>query len=162
MKASNLKPGDTIQRKSGNEPMFVFVSFTRRDKKNMPYGYVECPYCHGISEKRLDVCELPYRSCGCIRGQNISKAKRHEDILHQDFNGKRFYKAASGYWKSADGIWMHRYVWEVCNGVNLQEGYEVHHIDRNRDNNAPDNLIAMPKDEHRRLHAGLVGTGIPR
>ena len=37
MKANNLKPGDTIQRKSGNEPMFVFVSFTRRDKKKMPY-----------------------------------------------------------------------------------------------------------------------------
>ena len=30
--------------------------------------------------------------------------------------------------------------------------FEVHHIDRNRENNFIDNLILLPKDLHKRLH----------
>lgn len=122
--------GLTIPRKSGDEPCFVLIELTRCDKKRMQYGNVECPYCKRTAELRLDVCEHQYRSCGCIRGKNISKAKRNESRLHQDFNGVRFYKTGNGYWKSSDGRWMHRYVWEVCNGVNLQEDFEVHHVDK--------------------------------
>ena len=41
---------------------------------------------------------------------------------------------------------------KVC-GKNIPEGYEVHHIDANRDNNDCDNLIALPKFFHKTLHS---------
>lgn len=141
-----------IPRKSGNEPLFFLRKLTKKDKKNMWYGIVECPYCHKPKELRLDVCVLPIRSCGCVKGENISKVKRSEQTMHQDFGDKRFYKTASGYWKSADGIWMHRYVWESSNREAIPADYEIHHIDHDRSNNNPDNLIAMPSVEHKRLH----------
>jgi hypothetical protein len=145
--------GKYIPRKRGDEPMFKLISITKQDKKHMKYGYIECPYCHEVKELRLDVCELPSRSCGCIWKENISKYSRDENTVYQEFNGKRFYKTNNGYWKSAKGLWMHRYVWEISNGVNLADGYEIHHIDRNRDNNSPNNLIALSVHEHRILHA---------
>ena len=41
---------------------------------------------------------------------------------------------------------------KVC-GKNIPEGYEVHHIDANRDNNHCDNLIALPRFFHKTLHS---------
>lgn len=56
-------------------------------------------------------------------------------------------KNKKGYWQCSlyadDGIvWqtkVHRVVWIVCNGE-IPQGYEVNHIDENKDNNSIDNL----------------------
>lgn len=34
----------------------------------------------------------------------------------------------------------------------IQNGYHVHHVDFNKDNNEPENLIAMTSGEHEKLH----------
>lgn len=47
----------------------------------------------------------------------------------------------------------HRFVASEAIGRPLATSEEVHHIDGNKKNNSPDNLIVVPKGEHQRLHA---------
>ena len=47
---------------------------------------------------------------------------------------------------------LHVFVWEAANGE-VPSGYEVHHIDQNKDNNDINNLVLLSVAEHRKLHA---------
>ena len=47
--------------------------------------------------------------------------------------------------------YVHRLVWALTYGP-IPDGYDVHHKDENRLNNAIENLEAMPAPEHHRLH----------
>lgn len=73
---------------------------------------------------------------------------------HIFFNGQAYYKTPEGYWRSTDKKHspLHVAVWEAANGP-VPEGFEVHHIDENKDNNSLENLQCMTITEHRRLHA---------
>lgn len=50
------------------------------------------------------------------------------------------------------GRLLHQVICEWKEGKKLREGFHVHHIDGNKLNNHPDNLISMPASEHARLH----------
>ena len=50
---------------------------------------------------------------------------------------------------------LHRYVWEYYNGE-IPKGYEIHHIDMDRDNNDISNLQLLSRSEHRKIHADLL------
>lgn len=84
-------------------------------------------------------------------------------VQYIKYDGIRFYKDGKGYWLGqADGkdgkkhrVRLHIYVWEKFNGP-IPEGYEIHHIDRNKDNNEIDNLVMLSKEEHKLLHASLL------
>lgn len=73
------------------------------------------------------------------------------------FNGIVFTKdEQTGYYlNSTYGIRLHRYVWEYYHGK-IPDGYEVHHIDRDKDNNDPSNLQLLTKEEHMKLHGALL------
>jgi len=43
----------------------------------------------------------------------------------------------------------HIVVWEETNGRPLPEGWVVHHINGKRDDNRPENLMAMPGKNHK-------------
>lgn len=80
-------------------------------------------------------------------------------MKHQYFNGLTFYKdKKAGYWlcTSMNGNRrqerMHRVVWEYYYG-DIPIGYEIHHIDHNKDNNDISNLELIKKEYHRKLHA---------
>jgi hypothetical protein len=49
-------------------------------------------------------------------------------------------------------ILEHRVVWEEANGRLLTPAECVHHINGIRDDNRPENLVAMTRGEHRKLH----------
>lgn len=55
------------------------------------------------------------------------------------------------YLNSTNHLRLHRAVYERYNGA-IPSGYHVHHIDHNRRNNEPENLIALTAEEHERLH----------
>ena len=46
------------------------------------------------------------------------------------------------------------FLWTYFNGE-IPEGCDVHHIDRNQDNNDISNLQLLPKTEHNKLHAAI-------
>ena len=50
--------------------------------------------------------------------------------------------------------WLHRVVAKEKMGSDIFEGFEVHHIDGDKQNNHPDNLRVLSKEEHQALHEG--------
>ena len=48
---------------------------------------------------------------------------------------------------------MHyRQIWEEYNNKTIPKDYEIHHVDGNRKNNDPNNLICVSIEEHLRIH----------
>ena len=50
-------------------------------------------------------------------------------------------------------VWLHRFIAQIFYGKPIPKGYEVHHIDKNKLNNSPDNLVVISKEEHQRIHS---------
>jgi predicted nucleic acid-binding Zn ribbon protein len=69
-------------------------------------------------------------------------------------DGYKFRKdKRSGYWYSGTlREFLHRYVYEKCYGK-IPDNYEIHHIDKNKDNNNVSNLKLLSCEEHRQLHS---------
>lgn len=80
-------------------------------------------------------------------------------VRYIEYDGKRFYEDGKGYWigqeMGPDGkphrIRLHIYVWEKHNGP-VPDGYDIHHIDHDTSNNEIENLVALPRSEHHKLH----------
>jgi hypothetical protein len=53
---------------------------------------------------------------------------------------------------------LHRDVWAAANGP-IPDGWHVHHVDHDRDNNDPSNLQALPAAVHNHHHAPDRGWG---
>lgn len=70
-----------------------------------------------------------------------------------EYDGLRFVRNdRTGYYlNSKTGKRLHRYVWEKYNGE-IPKGYDVHHIDHDKNNNDISNLRMMTQCEHMRLH----------
>lgn len=49
-------------------------------------------------------------------------------------------------------IMDYRELYEKHYGITIPLGYEIHHIDFNRENNNIENLLLLPKDLHKKLH----------
>jgi predicted DNA-binding protein YlxM (UPF0122 family) len=81
--------------------------------------------------------------------------KRNEQSF-QTYDGIKFTKRNHGYYAATTGErqLMHRYIWEKYNGP-IPKGYDIHHIDHNRENNDITNLAIFTKSEH----ASLFNTG---
>jgi hypothetical protein len=50
----------------------------------------------------------------------------------------------------------HRVIMEFVIGCPIPRGFEVHHIDRDRSHNCPENLMLLAAPIHEALHAGFV------
>lgn len=77
-----------------------------------------------------------------------------------DFNGVRYYKREDqkGYYhcghrdyKKGAVILLHRAIWASVNGP-TPEGFVIHHIDHNKDNNDISNFEMLSKQEHDKQH----------
>lgn len=63
----------------------------------------------------------------------------------QEFNGQRYYLC--GFYFQRNGKRLHRAVWEHHHGQ-VPKGSHVHHVDGDRANNAPRNLILLDGRQH--------------
>jgi hypothetical protein len=67
--------------------------------------------------------------------------------------GRTWRRNRGGYLTTkANTILLHRVVWCFANGLPIPRGYVVHHVDGDRDNNAPSNLEAISAREHSATH----------
>ncbi|MFO5615121.1 HNH endonuclease, partial [Klebsiella pneumoniae] len=57
-------------------------------------------------------------------------------------------------------VYEHRVVGEDTIGRSLYDDEEVHHLDENKLNNHPDNLLILPQSQHLKLHAWMKRLGI--
>jgi len=63
----------------------------------------------------------------------------------------------NGYMQFFDGVkgswqWVHRKVAEIVQGESIPRGHEVHHVNRDKLDNDPDNLQVLTKEEHQDVH----------
>ena len=75
----------------------------------------------------------------------------------------RAYQRKDGYYQISSGTnqgkLLHRLIYEENFG-SIPEGFCVHHIDSNKENNSPHNLMLLSKSNHHHLH--MNGTKHPR
>lgn len=126
-----------------------------------PSGLCECGcgQTTGISDKtrpsKGEYLGYPYRYC---RGHHM-RGKRGE--THPQWNGGR-YRRKQGYillkmpdypGASKQGyVLEHRMVYEQSRGVTLPPKVVIHHINGVKDDNRPENLVAVSRVEHVRAH----------
>ena len=83
-----------------------------------------------------------------------------ERVVYEDggkrayFNGLRFTRDdKNGYFlNSTNRVRLHRYVWEYFNGE-IPKGFQIHHVDEDKNNNDIDNLQLTTTSNHLRYHA---------
>lgn len=46
----------------------------------------------------------------------------------------------------------YRALYEQVYGITIPDGFDIHHIDFNHDNNNPNNLVMLPRELHKKLH----------
>ena len=80
------------------------------------------------------------------------------------FNGNRYCRdEKSGYYKQSGVVkngkkttsFLHRDIWESVNGA-LPKSFSIHHVDKDKNNNDIENLVAMPRSKHSKLHSGML------
>lgn len=71
----------------------------------------------------------------------------------QFYDGKKFTLRNHGYYERTTGArtLLHRYIWTKEKG-DIPPGWDVHHIDENKENNCIENFECLPKADHTRLH----------
>lgn len=71
----------------------------------------------------------------------------------QHIHGMKFcLDGKSGYYRNGTHQKLaHRHAWEVEHGP-IPEGWHIHHIDRDRGNNAIENLMCLSVEDHKQLH----------
>jgi hypothetical protein len=76
-----------------------------------------------------------------------------------EFNGVRYYRKPSGYYKAdhkLGGAYLHRVVWAHHHGP-IPPDHHVHHIDHDPTNNAIENLELLSAHEHAIFHFRVDG-----
>lgn len=63
-----------------------------------------------------------------------------------------YYQISSG---EHQGKLLHRLIYEETFGP-IPEGFHIHHLDNDKNNNDPSNLILMSKSNHHKLHFNMI------
>ena len=88
------------------------------------------------------------------------RAKNMKPFILVD--GIKFTINRDGYYEctTIDRLMLHNYNYEKVNGK-IPEGYEIHHVDFNKINNDPNNLMIVTPSEHTKIHAkNCKGSGM--
>ena len=69
------------------------------------------------------------------------------------------YKRKDGYYQISSGInqgkLLHRLIYEENFGP-IPEGFHIHHLDNDKNNNALENLVLISKSNHHKLHFNMI------
>lgn len=89
-----------------------------------------------------------------FKNRGLVIRSKKNPLPYMMFNGEKYTIRNNGYYGKTRGnrSMMHRDVWEFHNGK-IPDGFDVHHIDENKSNNAIENLECLSKAEHTRLYS---------
>lgn len=126
------------------------------------YQWNPCPDCGKLKWVRLigtnkDMLQHPK----CHRCSHKVPRPQYSGAKHHAYKGGT-HKSASGYLvRSVYGyrepnkqcqVYEHVLIWERVHNKKLPIGYVIHHLNGIKDDNRPENLLAMKKGEH--IHQG--------
>ena len=77
----------------------------------------------------------------------MARKRKHLKTRTNSSGYRQFWDEESGRWE-----YTHRRVAEKKMGGRIRKGYEVHHKDGDKTNNRAENLVALPRGEHRGVH----------
>lgn len=75
------------------------------------------------------------------------------------FDGHKFTKEKkTGYYlkTTKPRTRLHIYVWEYYNGCKVPKGFDIHHKDKNKDNNDISNLECISRSRHNKIHGEML------
>lgn len=135
----------------GKESIAIFHNYTSRQKS---VGWTGKTFCRGCSNKESGIAK---------RGKPIKKSGPRPNVFgdkHHSWTGGRFI-SSDGYWVVYVGPRHHRkehlLLMEQKVGRSLRSGEVVHHVDLDKLNNKPENLVLFPSEkEHRAAHGSLT------
>jgi hypothetical protein len=119
-----------------------------------------CKYCGGeFSGGKGWKKDKKFCSYDCVsawRNDNHAWRPKRRPIgsVHQDSRGYRFIKVSKNKW-----VEEHRLVLERHLDRALSKDEVVHHINGNPSDNRPENLVAMTKSNHQKLHYEIERLG---
>lgn len=104
--------------------------------------------------------ERACRCCGSLFYARVREVKKGYGIYCSDKCRRQYQTEHSPIYARRQGKYVHRMVAAKKLGRELLPGEEVHHLDGNKRNNIPENLIVIPSHtEHMKLEASLGRIG---
>jgi len=85
--------------------------------------------------------------------KKLSNDRKGKNTGSDNINWKGGFREGKEYLRVTDGTHYHRLIMENKLGRKLFSWEHVHHIDENKRNNDPDNLMIVTNSEHRKMHA---------
>lgn len=127
-------------------------------------GQAQIRYDEEHKHPCVDCGKLIYRvstrcgSCASKRNKSWLKVKYAIGSDHRNWKGGRFkqrngYVLVKGYGHPratmrGGYVFEHIVVWEKAHNQSVPEGYVIHHLNGIKDDNRPENLVALPKKDH--------------
>lgn len=122
-------------------------------KQRYMFSLFECPYCHNLIETRktIGIKQVCCKKCY----KDYRKGKKVGNIVDKVFISGYWYIYSPYHPRAAKKGYVaeHRLVAEKTIGRFLRDDEVVHHINENKLDNTPENLLVLTQSEHIRLHA---------
>lgn len=105
--------------------------------------YIDCTPDHNFMSRDGSWIEAQ----NLTTGHSLMPIYTKDEIMYGKSEYEKVYNPGSNSWE-----WTHRLLDEQLNGKRNKNNV-IHHVDFNRKNNRPDNLLRMDRKEHSQLHA---------